>query len=978
MTGQDEVVPKTYKEAIPQSLPQQATIYLQSTDWDEPVDFYFEAIRPRLFRTTFSSTAHPLPPFPSVLRPAADSASCKVREASKRVRTFHCGDITASVDWSGVPVVSVGFEGEQPLYADLPHRAYAIDGSGTAHYTRYHHDDYDLYVGLGEKAAPMDLSNRHFKLSATDAFGYDVHRSDPLYKHIPLLIRATPRGVVATFSTSHSRGSYSVGSELDGLWGKYSVYRQDHGGLEMYILIGRTLQEVVKLYADLAGYPLLVPRWALGYLAGGMKYSMMDSPSASDALMAFTDKLEKHQIPCSGFQLSSGYTVAEQEPKTRNVFTWNRHRFPDPKGLCDALRRKGIRLIANVKPYILASHPEYQRLADAGALFTDPRNGESAVTRLWSAGGGESGEGGHIDFSCKVGYEFWRSGVKNLRKIGIECMWNDNNEYTLPSDRWQLALSHEASTERVGSSGSARKDVGLWGRAMQCELMAKCSHDSLVEATPSERPFVLTRSATAGTTRYAASSWSGDNVTSWDGMRGANALSLTAGMCLMQCYGHDIGGFEGPQPSPELLLRWVQIGVHSPRFAINCFKTGQDNQVGDVIEPWMYPDITPEVRRAIRRRYELIPYLYSLMLQSHLSAIPPQRWVGWGYEGDDEVWTNKTLKDGEQQYWLGDTLLVGGVYEPGVSEGRVYLPRKGARDPGFWNLNPPYQYLRAGQWATITSPWRSSIPLLARVGGAIPVGSDEQVSAPGDTPNEANLPVDDWRGVEIFPPPEEMSDGTTTFLNSWLEDDGVSPPPAKIAMFVLAYVATQREVAISFAEDISSFAPPWVSKGLAIILPVGDRRVVTSSDEGVSIQARRGDESGRRRYHIMPRPTAASGKVGPAAHEDPPGARDVPQAPNEAHTFTDPTEMPRDPAEDNQSHQHLKEQDPAHIAREGKLKAKKSLSSSALRELNALTTQLAFDERPRTVRATANKSEPVEPRPTPEEKREAEGRCRSD
>lgn len=30
---------------------------------------------------------------------------------------------------------------------------------------------------------------------------------------------------------------------------------------------------------------------------------------------------------------------------------------------------------------------------------------------------------------------------------------------------------------------------------------------------------------------------------------------------VIQCYGHDIGGLEGPQISKELLLRWVQLGI---------------------------------------------------------------------------------------------------------------------------------------------------------------------------------------------------------------------------------------------------------------------------------------------------------------------------------------------------------------------------------------------------------------------------------
>ncbi|GAB7362896.1 hypothetical protein MBLNU230_g3198t1 [Neophaeotheca triangularis] len=841
-----EFVPKTYTLADAAKSSGDASVHLKNSELQEHVDFSFEAVKPGVFRTTFTSSTHPLPPFPSATRPETDQSSFQTSSPSTTSKTLSSGDIEATVNWDGVPVVTLGYHGREPLYADLPHRSYALDGEGVAHYTKYQRGS--LHVGLGEKAAPMDLSNRHFQLTATDCFGYDAMRSDPMYKHIPLMVRATPDGVVATFSTSHAVGYYSVGSEMDGMWGYFKVYRQDYGGLEQYTLIGRTLEEVVRLYADLVGFPILVPRWAFGYLAGGYKYAALDDPPAHKALMEFADKLEKYDVPCSGFQLSSGYTVAATEPKNRHVFTWNPERFPDPKGFLNDFHARGIRMIGNIKPYVLGSHEQYPRLAAEGGLFVDPRTKESAVCRLWSAGGGTSGEGGHIDFTSKAGYEFWYNGVKELRKQGMDCMWNDNNEYVVPSDDWMLELSHDSVGKALAATKEQRKTMGVWGRAMQTELNGKASYDALLDAVPEERPFVLTRSATAGTMKYAASSWSGDNVTSWDGMRGANAISLTAGMCLIQCYGHDIGGFEGPQPSPELLLRWVQLGCHSPRFAINCFKTGDDNNVGDVIEPWMYPHIMPEIRSAIMRRYEMIPYLYSLMLKSHFTAVPSQRWVGWGYETDSEVWTNKTLKDGEQQYWLGNTLMIGGVYEPGVSEAKVYLPKKSNGDLGFLNTNAPYQHIPAGTWASISSPWRSSIPILARIGGAVPVGKNKQVVAPGDRANEANLPADDWRGVEIFPPTEELSEGQA-FTTTWMEDDGVSPPPAKVANFDLTYSATATEVVVSFIKEVKAFEPPWLQHGLTVILPVGDGRNVVSKD-GAAVEARRVDISGRKRYHI--------------------------------------------------------------------------------------------------------------------------------
>ncbi|KAH7067733.1 alpha-glucosidase-like protein [Paraphoma chrysanthemicola] len=817
-----EHVPQGY-QALNSTGQNDTAVHLQSNSGE--FAFTFEALRPGLFRTTFTSPKHLLPPHRAAPIPSSTLAeTAKHVKSTDATRSFAVEGVDATIDWSsGLPLVALTLPGHaKPIHSDLPHRSYVADGTGVAHYTRYNHGT--LHLGLGEKPAPMDLSNRHFVLSATDCFGYDVYRTDPMYKHIPLLINATPEGCVGIFSTSHARGFYSVGSEMDGMWGRFKVYRQEYGGLEEYLIVGKTLKEVVSIYADLVGYPLLVPRWAFGYLAGGMKYSMLDEPRASDALMEFAGKLKKHDIPCSGFQMSSGYTVAETEPKTRNVFTWNRHRFPDPAGFLDAFHKEGIRLIANVKPYVLASHPEYEKLKAAGAFFTDSLTVQSAEARLWSAGGGESGIGGHIDFTSKAGYQWWYEGIKELKRVGIDCIWNDNNEYTIPHDGWQCELT-EPSLLQDGAANYG-KDVGFWGRSLNTELMGRSSHDATLEAEPNQRPFILTRSATAGTLRYCASAWSGDNVTSWDGMKGANALSLTAGMCLMQCYGHDIGGFEGPQPSPELLVRWCQQGIYSPRFAINCFKTSPDNNsVGDVIEPWMYEETTPIVRDIIKRRYELIPYLYSLALESHLTATPPQRWTGWGYESDPEVWTNKILTDGETQYWLGNSLLVGGVFQPGAETTKVYLPKDPTR-PGLQFLdlnNTPQTYYNAGQWVEIAAKWTESIPVLAKVGSAVPVGRNEQVLAVGDRSNPANLPLDDFRAVEIFPP--KGSSNGEIFANTWSEDDGVSPPPARISVFVLNYQSTEAEVSVEFSEQLQpDFTPHWDS--LTIILPVGDERKV--------------------------------------------------------------------------------------------------------------------------------------------------------
>src|SRR5207248_1301851 len=130
--------------------------------------------------------------------------------------------------------------------------------------------------------------------------------------------KATPEGCVALFSTTHGRGSWSVGAEIDGLWGHFKIYRQDYGGLEQYMIVGKTIKDIVRSYAELVGFPLLVPRWAYGYISGGYKYTMLDD--ADKALVRFAETLQEHGIPCSAHQMSSGYSIAAVEPKVRNVF----------------------------------------------------------------------------------------------------------------------------------------------------------------------------------------------------------------------------------------------------------------------------------------------------------------------------------------------------------------------------------------------------------------------------------------------------------------------------------------------------------------------------------------------------------------------------------------------------------------------------------------------------------------------------------
>ena len=68
------------------------------------------------------------------------------------------------------------------------------------------------------------------------------------------------------------------------------------------------------------------------------------------------------------------------------------------------------------------------------------------------------------------------------------------------------------------------------------------------------RPFVLTRSAFAGSQRYSAI-WTGDNAAEWGHLEASVPMTLSLSIAGMTHVGSDVGGFFN-NPDPELMVRW--------------------------------------------------------------------------------------------------------------------------------------------------------------------------------------------------------------------------------------------------------------------------------------------------------------------------------------------------------------------------------------------------------------------------------------
>lgn len=96
---------------------------------------------------------------------------------------------------------------------------------------------------------------------------------------------------------------------------------------------------------------------------------------------------------------------------------------------------------------------------------------------------------------------------------------------------------------------------------------------------------------------------------------------ISKNMCfyLSVQYLADVGGFIG-DPEPELLVRWYQAGAYQPFFR------GHSNMESKRREPWLFGEKNTQIiREAIRERYILLPYLYTLFYRAHTAAEPVMR-----------------------------------------------------------------------------------------------------------------------------------------------------------------------------------------------------------------------------------------------------------------------------------------------------------------------------------------------------------------
>ncbi|MFF9279212.1 glycoside hydrolase family 31 protein [Streptomyces griseosporeus] len=627
--------------------------------------------------------------------------------------------VTVAVSRHGA--VEVRTPGGVTLRRDLPPRWWEpVDGGPARWMLRSEVAADARFFGLGGRSGGPRLRDGAYRLWNTDPGGSFGPGDDPLYLTMPVQVVVADAATHLVFHDNSWDGTVILREGEEGAGSGHdragtSELRMQGGPLRCWVTVG-TPARVLLTWASLTGAPALPPAWALGHQHARWGFG------SEQEVRRIVAGYRERDLPLDAVHLDIDHLDRHQ------VFTVDGERFPELPRLAQDLRRDGVRLVSIVDPAVKAARGN--AVYDAGTgldAFVRDASGRLVEGLVWP------GTSVFPDFTHARVRKWWGGLYAERLAQGFSGFWHDMNEPASFAAFGETTLPRSARHALEGRGGDHREAHNVYALCM-----ARAAYEGLRELVPHERPFLFSRSGWVGMQRYGGT-WSGDVATGWPGLRASLSLVVGLGLCGVPYSGPDVGGFTG-SPSPELFLRWFQLGAYLP-----LFRTHASLRAGRR-EPWEFgAEVLRHARVALRERRRLRPYFVTLAHLARRTGAPYVRPVWWGTPED------RSLRDCEDAFLLGDAFLVAPVLGPGADRRAVQLPR------GRWYDTVTERAYEGPGQVLVDAPL-ARIPVLARAGAVVPVrgedgGLELEVWAPARGRTGGGLVVPDagdgWEEPEI-------------------------------------------------------------------------------------------------------------------------------------------------------------------------------------------------------------------------------------
>ena len=522
----------------------------------------------------------------------------------------------------------------------------------------FHADHDEAFVGTGERFKKMNLSGSTFSLENHDGQGVNNRLA---YKNIPLYISGNLYGMFL-HTSAHAKFSFADHST------RSVQIMAEQPLLDIFLIGGSGVEEILYQYRQLTGFPALPPLWSFGTWMSRMTYF------SADEVSDICKRLRSEDFPCDVIHLDTGWF------KTDWICEWrfNDERFPDPEKFISDLNSEGFRLSLWQLPHISAEAEQYGEAVNNKYIGIIDDNKKQCSSSFST-----SNYAGTIDFTFSRAVYWYKGLLKKLLKMGASCIKTDFGE-----DIHMNAKYHALEPEILHN--------------LYALLYQKAAFEITKEVTG--EGIIWARAGWAGCQRYPLH-WGGDAACSWDGMAGTLKGGLHLGLSGFGFWSHDVPGFHGVPDfmnsviQDELYVRWTQFGVFTSHLRYH----GTSKR-----EPYHFPKIANTIRRWLKLRYCLIPYILKQSEKIISTGYPILRALIFHHADDKLCWN---IHD---EYYFGDDILVAPVMNPD-NKRDIYLPE------GKWINLFDGSLVTGNKWLKDFEVSLEEMPVWVKYGAKIPV-----------------------------------------------------------------------------------------------------------------------------------------------------------------------------------------------------------------------------------------------------------------
>ncbi|MCI8484867.1 MAG: alpha-glucosidase [Lachnospiraceae bacterium] len=545
---------------------------------------------------------------------------------------------------------------------------FSADSQGTMvqrDYLSYSMSPKDKIYGLGENVRGIDKRGWVYESNCTDDPNHTEGKHSLYGAHNFFVIDG--RETFGVFLDDPGRLTLDFGyTKMDEI-----RITPEEWNLDLYILEGDTILEIVREFRKLIGRSYIPPRWAFGYGQSRWGYQ-----SEAD-IRAVVKGYRENQIPLDAVYLDIDYMEEFKD------FTVDQERFPDFSAFVEEMKQEHIHLVpiidAGVK--IEEGYQVYEEGVEQD-YFCKDQEGKDFAGAVWP---------GKVHFPDVLNgnaRKWFGSKYQFLLDQGIEGFWNDMNEPAIfyseknleqvmkkiksmkykNMDMWEVF----AFRDLVNGLANNPEDYKSFyhkinGKPVRHDKvhnlygfgMTRAAGEAFEEMEPQKRILMFSRASYIGMHRYGGV-WMGDNQSWWSHLLLNLKMLPSLNMCGFLYTGADLGGF-GDDVTEDLLLRWLALGIFTPLMR-NHSALGTREQ-----ECYRFTQ-TETFRNLIGIRYGLMPYLYSEYMKAALRDEMLFSPLAFVYPKDTHA------REVEDQLLLGESIMIAPVYTQNANGRYVYLP----------------------------------------------------------------------------------------------------------------------------------------------------------------------------------------------------------------------------------------------------------------------------------------------------------------